>query len=55
LEFGCIIADCYSAWKKLYEYGIDVTELLSNRLNHPTRAMHKLFADMLYDKIVDLL
>jgi len=53
-ECGCIVVDAYRAWKKLSEYGVDITELLSNRLNHPTRAMHRLFADLLYDVIVKL-
>jgi lysophospholipase L1-like esterase len=54
-ECGCVVVNAYGAWKKLSEYGVDVTELLSNRLNHPTRAMHRLFADLLYDEIIDLI
>ncbi len=54
-ECGCVVVDAYGAWKKLSDYGIDVTELLSNRLNHPTRAMHRLFADLLYDKVLEML
>ena len=54
-KHGCIVVDAYSEWKKLSSYGIDVTELLSNHLNHPTREMHKLFADMLYDDVVKML
>ena len=53
-EYGVIVVDAYHAWKKLSEYGVDVTELLSNKLNHPTRAMHKLFADLLYDEIIKM-
>ena len=53
-EYGCVVVDAYGAWKKLSEYGVDVTELLSNRLNHPTRAMHRLFADLLYDVVIKL-
>lgn len=52
---GVVVVDAYSEWKKLSSYGIDVTELLSNHLNHPTREMHKLFADMLYDDVVEML
>ena len=51
-KYGCVVVDAYGAWKKLSEYGVDVTELLCNRLNHPTRAMHRLFADMLYDEVI---
>ncbi len=53
-KYGCAVADAYRVWKKLSEYGVDTTELLSNRLNHPTRAMHRLFADLLYDEVVRL-
>ena len=35
-KYGCAVADAYRVWKKLSEYGVDTTELLSNRLNHPT-------------------
>ena len=38
------VADCYEIWKQMYECGVDTTRLLSNRLNHPTRDMHWLFA-----------
>ncbi len=31
-------------WKKLYENGVDVTALLSNKINHPTKDMNYLFA-----------
>ena len=45
------ICDCYSKWKKLYEWGADVTGLLSNYLNHPNRQMHYLFASSLFETI----
>lgn len=38
------VCDCYAIWKQMYECGADTTKLLSNRLNHPTRDMHWLFA-----------
>ena len=49
---GIAVADAYKEWKKLEYYGIDTTKLLANGINHPTRAMHRLFADLLYDIIV---
>jgi acyl-CoA thioesterase-1 len=49
---GIPICDCYSKWKKLYASGVNVTELLSNNLNHPTRDMHSLFASELLNLIV---
>lgn len=50
-ECGVMVCDCYSQWKKLAEKGIDTTQLLSNKINHPTVEMHNLFADMLFDCI----
>ena len=50
-EYGFYFVDAYKAWRKLDSYGIDTTMLLCNRLNHPTRAMHGLFADMLFECI----
>lgn len=49
LEKEIPVCDVYAKWKALYEQGEDVTELLSNKLNHPTREMHQLFADSLYE------
>ena len=51
-SMGVSVADCYSEWKKLYESGIDTTMLLANRINHPTREMHKLFAQKIFDIIL---
>ena len=48
-KYGFYYADAYAAWKKLDRYGIDTTMLLCNRLNHPARKMHGLFADILFD------
>lgn len=43
-EIGVPVCDCYAIWKRLAECGVDTTELLSNKINHPTRDMNKLFA-----------
>ena len=51
-DMGITVCDCYSKWKKLYEQGVDTTQLLINRINHPNAQMHILFADMLYELIV---
>ncbi len=48
------VVDCYSRWKALYAAGVDTTMLLSNRINHPTKEMHILFADMLYDTLTKI-
>ena len=49
---GITICDCYEKWKKLYAHGVNVTELLSNKLNHPTREMNWLFAISLTETIM---
>ncbi len=46
------VCDCYSHWKKLSETQ-DITELLANKINHPTREMHELFADELFKCIFE--
>lgn len=46
------VCDAYGAWKEMSKTE-DITKLLSNRINHPTREMHALFADMLFDMIFD--
>lgn len=39
-ECGVAFCDVYSAWKRMYESGVDTTELLANKFNHPVREMH---------------
>lgn len=38
------VCDCYSLWKKLHNNGVDITTLLSNKINHPTDEMLWMFA-----------
>lgn len=49
---GVKVADCYAKWKELSKTQ-DTTLLLDNRINHPSREMHRLFADTLFDVIFD--
>ena len=51
-ELGITICDCYSMWKKKSETE-DTTILLANRINHPVREMHELFAESLFNIIFD--
>jgi len=44
---GVPVCDAYDKWMKLKDYGADTTELLANKVNHPSRKMHELFAGML--------
>lgn len=46
------VCDCYKKWKKLSETQ-DITYLLANRINHPTKEMHEFFAQCLYETIFD--
>ncbi len=45
------VCDCYSKWKRLSETE-DVTLLLANRINHPVREMHELFAEGIFEIIM---
>ncbi|MBO5070258.1 MAG: SGNH/GDSL hydrolase family protein [Roseburia sp.] len=38
------LCDVYARWMTLYHSGVDITDLLANYLNHPTRDMHWAFA-----------
>ena len=49
---GVKVCDCYKKWKKLSETQ-DTTYLLANRINHPTKEMHELFAQSLFDVIFE--
>ena len=51
LENGVVVADCYAKWKALEKCGADINLLLANRINHPIRSMHELFAETLFDTI----
>ena len=51
-ELGVLVCDCYQQWKELSKTQ-DVTNLLANRINHPIREMHELFADNLMKTIFD--
>ena len=50
-QMGVTVCDCYSKWKKLAET-TDTTMLLANRINHPKKEMHELFADELFKIIL---
>ena len=51
-EMNIPVCDCYARWKEMYRSGTDTTKLLANRINHPTKEMHNLFADMLFDIVM---
>ena len=49
-EMDVTVCDVYSKWKEMSKTQ-DTTLLLDNRINHPTREMHQLFADSLFETI----
>ena len=53
-ENGIVLCDAYAHWKAMYRSGLDTTELLVNRINHPRAEMHDVFAQMLTDIIENI-
>ncbi len=51
-EMGITVCDCYGKWKELSKTQ-DTTKLLANRINHPVKEMHELFAQSLFDVIFE--
>jgi len=49
---GVRICDCYGKWKQLEACGVNITELLANKINHPTREMNMLFAYSLVETML---
>lgn len=48
-EMNIPVADAYAKWKAMEADGVDITESLSNYINHPSRELHQLFADALFE------
>ena len=53
-EKNVTVCDCYAKWKRLHALGFDVTELLSNKINHPLREMNWLFAYSLVETVMGM-
>ena len=51
-EEGVKVCDIYSTWKKLQDGGVDITELLANKLNHPIRELHYYIATKIVETIL---
>lgn len=43
-EYGVHVCDCYAKWKAMYAGGVNITEMLANKLNHPIRELTYMFA-----------
>ena len=52
LECGVKVCDVYALWKEMSRLGIDTNRLLTNRINHPFREMHTLFAYELFRTMI---
>ena len=50
-ELGVAVADAYAAWKAMEAEGTDITANLANYINHPSRELHQLFADVLFETL----
>ncbi len=53
-ECGVLVCDGYAVWEKLEQADVNVTELLSNKLNHPIKEYHTYIAMKLIEKILDI-
>lgn len=47
------VCDIYAKWKKMAAAGVNITEMLANKLNHPIRPLHNMIASMLLDMLLD--
>lgn len=50
-ELGVAVADAYARWKAMEAEGGDITACLANYINHPSRELHQLFADALFETL----
>ncbi len=50
-EEGVPVCDVYARWQAWRESGVNTTELLANRLNHPRRELHWMVAYLLVETI----
>ena len=51
-ENDVVLCDVYAKWKNMQAAGVEITEMLSNKLNHPIRGLHIIPAMMLLDCIL---
>ena len=53
-QYEVEVCDLYSTWMAMEKSGVNVTELLSNKLNHPIREYHYYIAVKLLEKIMGI-
>ncbi len=49
---GVTVCDCYRKWKCMAAAGVEITEMLSNKVNHPIRELTGLFAYSLLETML---
>lgn len=54
VECGAAVCDLHSVWEKMANAGIDTTEMLANKLNHPVREMHEYMALKLIETMFEI-
>ena len=52
VKYNVKVCDLHSVWKRLVDVGVDTTELLANKLNHPIREFHYYMAIKLIEIIL---
>ena len=52
-EYNIPVCDMYSIWENLNDNGVNVTELLANKLNHPVRPFHYYMAIKLLETMLN--
>ena len=53
-EAGAAVCDLYPVWEKLAQAGVDTTELLANKINHPIRDFHRYMAIKLIETMFEI-
>ena len=51
---GAKVCDLYPVWEKLAQGGVDTTELLANKINHPVRPLHQYMAMKLVETMFEV-
>lgn len=52
-RMGVPVADAYARWKDMEAAGMDVTAHLANFINHPSRDLHQIFAEVLFETLME--
>lgn len=53
-KYGVKVCDLYPVWEKMIANGVDTTELLANKLNHPLREYHYYIAIKILETIFEI-